>query len=132
MIVLDTHVLVWWVGSSDKLSNKAQKIIKSEIKNGGQLLVSSISVWEIYLLVKKGRLSFTVDIDTWLEKVESLPFIQFIPVDNKIAAKSVNLPATFHDDPADRIIVATAKEKGAILLTSDQRIREYSYVQSSW
>ena len=132
MIVLDTHVLVWWVASPEKLSTKAEKIIKSEIKNNGQLLVSSISVWEICLLVKKERLSFTMDVDIWLEKVESLPFIQFISVDNRTAAKSVNLPGEFHDDPADRMIIALAREKGAILLTSDRRIRKYPHVRSFW
>ncbi len=132
MIVLDTHILVWWVSNPKKLSKKAQEIIKSEIKKNVQLLVSSISVWEIYLLVKKGRLHLTIDVDTWLEKVESLPFVEFIPVDNRIAAKSVNLPGEFHDDPADRIVVATAKEKGAILLTSDKRIRKYPHVHSLW
>lgn len=131
MIVLDTHVLIWWISDPEKLSPKAFKKIKKEIKNN-QLLVSSISIWEIYLLVKKQRLKLTIDTDSWLEKVENLPLVQFIPIDNKIAGKSVNLPGNLHNDPADRIIIATARENGAHLLTSDQRIRKYPHIQTIW
>lgn len=131
MIVLDTHVLVWWVSDPEKLSYAAQKAIESEIKRG-VLLVSSISVWEICLLVKKQRLKLTMDTDRWLEEIESLPFLQFVPIDNSIAAKSVYLPGTLHEDPADRMIIATAKENGAMLVTSDERIRKYPNVQALW
>lgn len=132
MILLDTHVLVWFLASPEKLSKRAEKKIESEIKNGEQILVSCISVWEIYLLVRKGRLNFSTDVDSWLEKVASLPFVQFIPVDNQISAKSVNLPGKFHDDPADRMIVATAILNGAELLTSDRKILAYAHVKSAW
>lgn len=131
MIVLDTHVLIWWVSDPEKLSKKAQKMIESESKSG-LILISSISIWEIYLLVKKERIKLAMDIDSWLEKLESLPRIQFIPIDNKIAAKSINLPGEFHNDPADRMIVMTAREKGAVLVTKDERIRKYPHIQSIW
>ncbi len=131
MIVLDTHVLIWWVSHPNKLSSKAQEVIKKEV-NKGLIVISSITIWEVYLLVKKGRLKLSLDTNSWLEMIEKLPFVQFIPINNQIAAKSVNLPGKFHDDPADRIIVATAREKGGILVTSDERIRKYSYVQSVW
>lgn len=131
MILLDTQVLIWWIDNPKKLSAKAQKLIENE-KTRGILLVSSISIWEVCLKIKKGKLKLTLDLDSWLEKIESLPFIQFIPIDNKIAAKSVNLPGKFHDDPADRIIAATAGETGAVLITSDEKIRNYSFIQSVW
>lgn len=131
MIVLDTSVLIWWTSSPEKLSQKARKIIEKEIKKG-EILVSSISIWEIYLLIKKDRLKFFTDPDSWLEKVESLPFIRFIPIDNKIAAKSVSLAPPLHDDPADRMIIATTLQYGAMLITSDKRILSYSHVQSIW
>lgn len=131
MIVLDTHVLIWWIDSPEKLSPKAASIINRE-KDGGLILVSSISVWEIYLLLKKNRLGLKMETGDWFKEIESLPFVQFVPINNQIAAKSVNLPEIFHPDPADRIIVATAKEKGALLVTSDERIRNYKEVQSAW
>ena len=131
MIVLDTHVLIWFVSSPEKLSNKAREVINKEVKED-EILVSSISVWEIYMLVKKGKLKLTIPVDEWVGKVEELEFIRFIPVDNEIAKKSVFLPEPFHQDPADRIIVATAIDKNAELITSDKRILNYPYVKSIW
>lgn len=131
MIVLDTHALVWFISNPEKLSANAKKIIDQEIKKQ-EILVSSISVWEIYMLIKKERIKLTMDPDIWIEKIESLPFIRFVSVDNRIASKSVNLPEPLHDDPADRIIIATALEFGATLITKDKRILRYSHVQSLW
>ncbi|SRR5260221_1084199 len=131
MIVIDTHVLIWWVSDPDKLSEKARKTIEAE-KKSGSILVSSISVWEIYLLIAKDRLKLTMDTDSWLENIENLPFIQFVSVDNRIAARSVLLPGEFHNDSADRIIVATAREKGIPLITNDERIKQYAHVQTVW
>jgi len=131
MILLDTHALIWLVDSPEKLSKKAQKFIQKETKNG-IVYASSFSIWEIYMLIKKGRLVLSRDVDSWVKEVENLHSIKFIPLDNQIAAKSVNLPDSFHDDPADRIIVATAREFGATLITIDQKIRKYPHVQSLW
>ncbi|MBI2327090.1 type II toxin-antitoxin system VapC family toxin [Candidatus Curtissbacteria bacterium] len=131
MIVLDTNALIYLVGNPEKLPQKAAKYINSEIKKNG-IHVSSMSIWEIYLLVKKGRLELSKDVDAWLEEVEQLKFINFVPVNNIIAAKSVQLSETVGRDPADRIIAATAVEMGATLITSDQRIRKYPHVQSVW
>lgn len=131
MIVLDTHVLVWLVSNPEKLSRNAAKHINEEIKKQ-EILVSSISIWEIYMLIKKGRIKLSIHPQSWLEKVESISFIQFVPVDNRIASQSVNLPEPFHDDPADRIIIATALNHGATLITKDRRILSYSHVSSLW
>lgn len=131
MIVLDTHVLVWFVSNPEKLSRNAKKYINQEIKKN-EIFVSSISVWEIYMLIKKERIKLSIHPQSWLEKVESLPFVQFVPVDNRIASQSVNLPEPLHNDPADRIIIATALNNGALLITSDRRILKYPHAQSLW
>jgi len=131
MIVIDTHVLIWWVSSPDKLSKKAKLKIEEEGKKG-TIFISSISIWEIYMLIKKGRLQLTMDTDHWLKNIESISYVQFVPVDNKIAAKSVTLPDELHSDPADRMIVATAREKGLQLVTSDERIQNYPHVKTIW
>lgn len=130
MILLDTNALIKWVAAPEKLSKKAREIIE-ERSQKEQILVSSISVWEISLLIKKGRVEFSIDSDTWLEEMEGLHMIKFIPVDNQIAYKSVNLE-NFHQDPADRMIVATAQITGATIITSDQKIRKYPEVQTVW
>lgn len=132
MIVLDTHTLIWWVDSPQKLSKRAKKTIEDHKLKEKSILVSSISTFEIYLLIKKGKLILTSHPDVWLEKIESLPCVHFVPVDNKIAALSVNLTDFSHRDPADRIIIATALHLGAKLVTSDTRIRKYRLVQSVW
>lgn len=131
MITIDTHILIWWITDPKKLSPKATKIINTE-KHKGLILVSSISVWEIYLLIKKNRLKLNIKTQDWFKEVESLPFVQFIPVSNSLAARSVNLTGDFHSDPADRMIVATAQEKGTVLITSDERIRKYQHVETIW
>jgi len=131
MIVLDTQTLVWWTTKPELLSKRALRKIEAEAKKG-KLLISSISILEIYLLVKKKKIGFSVDIDTWLATIEKSSDFEFVPVDNRIAAKSVTLPEPFHNDPADRIIVATARESGAALITSDARIRKYPHIQSVW
>ncbi|MBI2593357.1 type II toxin-antitoxin system VapC family toxin [Candidatus Daviesbacteria bacterium] len=131
MILIDTHVLLWWIGDRKKLSLKATKIF-SEQSQQGLIFVSSISIWEICLLLKKKKISLLMDTESWIEQIEKLPYIQFVPVDNRIAAKSVNLPGQFHSDPADRIIVATAREMGAVLVTSDDKIRKYPHIQTIW
>lgn len=131
MIILDTSVLIWLISSPEKLSHKASQVVEREIKKE-EIIVSSISVWEIYLLVKKGRLKFTVHPDKWLEETENLPFIRFVAVDNKIAAYSVNLPDPLHKDPADRIIIATALQIGARVVTPDKKILNYPHIQTVW
>jgi PIN domain nuclease of toxin-antitoxin system len=73
-----------------------------------------------------------MDVDDWLAHVEELPSVQFLPIDRHTAVQSVRLPEPFHQDPADRIIVATARRFNLPLLTADNRIRSYSHVKTIW
>jgi len=84
------------------------------------------------LLVAKGRLQLTMDATQWIGRSESLPFLGFIPVDNAIAVQSVNLPGPLHQDPADRIIIATAVTLGASVVTKDEKILNYPHVNTIW
>lgn len=131
MIVLDTNALIRWISDPEKLSQRAKKTIGAAEKKKA-IYISSISVLEIYTLVKKNKLKFNILADNWLEKVESLPYVNFVSMDNKIAVQSVNLPDPLHKDPADRIIIATALQIGAKLITSDQKILDYPYIQAVW
>ncbi len=131
MIILDTQSLIWWIGNPQKLSKKASLAIDKAMADG-RLFVSSISIWEICMLVKAGRLTLSMDIADWIGKVEALPFLQFISVDSDIAIGSVFLQEPFHKDPADRMIVATALNLGASIVTSDRRILKYRHVRSIW
>ena len=131
MIVLDTHVWVWWLSDPKKLPARAQRAV-TEAAQDRAIYISAISAWEVALLASKDRLQFTMDARDWIAKSEALPFIHFVPLDNTIAIRSVRLPEPFHKDPADRIIVATAMTMGAPVVSSDARISEYPHVKTIW
>lgn len=132
MIVLDTHALLWWAsGDTDQLSAAAMRAIESEL-DGGQIIVSAISAWELAMLVSKGRVALSMDIETWLNVVDEIESVSFTAVDNEIAIKSIALPGEFHKDPADRIIVATARKLAAPLVTADEKIRSYPHARTIW
>jgi PIN domain nuclease of toxin-antitoxin system len=130
LIVLDTHAWLWWLSDPDQLSRRARTAIDASHSAG--IHVSSVSAWEVTLLVRKGRLTLRMPVEEWIARSEGLPFLRFVPVDNRIAVRSNALPAPMHDDPADRIIVATALVLGAGLVTKDQRIRRYRHVKAIW
>lgn len=98
----------------------------------GRILVSSISAWEISLLIQKDRLALSMDIDDWLDTVAEIEAVQFAPVDRTIAVQSTRLPGEFHADPADRLIVALARHHSAPLVTADHKIRAYRHVKTLW
>jgi PIN domain nuclease of toxin-antitoxin system len=131
VIVLDTHTLVWWVTGDATLSKKAGKVIERE-QSGGSIIVSAISAWEIAMLVAHGRLVLSMDVSSWLATVAEIEAVRFFPVDVEIAAKSVELPGEFHKDPADRMIVTTARKLAVPLLTKDDKILNYPHVKTIW
>jgi len=133
VIVADTHVLVWWAtGTHDKLSKQAKSYLSKAERIDGGIVVSAISAWEIAVLVAKGRLSLSMDVEEWLGYVEALPGVHFLPVDRHIAVQAVRLPEPFVQDPADRIIVAAARRLNLPLVTADNSIRAYSHIRTIW
>lgn len=132
MIVLDTHVLVWWASGGAELSSAAAQAIDETLANSEDVIVSCISAWEIAMLIQKGRLVFSMDVETWLEQVAQIDGIRFVPVDNETGCKSTMLPGNFHKDPADRMIVATARKLAAPLVTADEKIINYEYIKTIW
>jgi len=131
VIVLDTHVLLWWVNDPATLSLSAKKIIEAAVESRS-VHVSCISSWEIALLVERGRLRLALDVRDWVCRCEALPFLTFVPLSNAIAVESVRLPDFPHVDPADRIIAATALSLGAVLVTKDDKLRNYPHVKTIW
>lgn len=131
MIVLDTHAWIWFISNPDLLSKRAKKALNAAVKDKS-ILISSNSAWELALLVTKNRIKLTLDVTDWIAKSESLPFIQFVPLTNSIAVKSVNLPLPLHPDPADRIIIATALSVGAPLVTKDKKLLDYAPTKTIW
>ncbi len=127
MIILDTHIWIWWAGENSELTEEYANLIRSTQADG--IGVSSISCWEIALLHSKQRLFLNQPVLQWLETSLSLPNIQLLPLSPRIAVESNNLPDEFHKDPADRIIVATARVYDCPLLTYDSKILEYEHVK---
>jgi len=132
MLVIDTHILIWFVNDSKELSSTAKEAIETVMAKEGEIIISSISAWEISMSIEKGRLVLSMDIESWLEQVAQIEGFRFMPVDNEIAYKSTMLPGEFHKDPADRMIVATARKLAVPLVTADEKIREYEHVKTIW
>ena len=130
MLVLDTHILIWWVSADPKLSESAKKRIENALENSESILISSITAWEISMLVHKGRLTLSMDVDTWVQTVENIENVRFVPIDNKVALESTRLPGEFHKDPADRMIVALARALSSTLITADEKILHYAHVKT--
>lgn len=131
MIVLDTHVWVWWLTDPNRLPRATAELIETQASDGA-LYLSSISTWEVCLLNIRGRLELSLDVRDWIARAESLPYFQFVPPDNSILVRSAFLPEPFHADPADRIIVATALTLDASIVTKDRKIHDYPVVKTVW
>jgi PIN domain nuclease of toxin-antitoxin system len=131
LIVLDTHTWIWWVSSPEHVSRDAQDAIDRAVDRE-EVFISSISSWEVALLVRKGRLELTMPVEDWIARSEALPFVQFVPMNNRIALRSNQLPGEIHEDPADRLIIATALTLGAPLVSKDTKIRDYPHVETIW
>ena len=120
-VLLDTHILLYWFGKDSRLSKKQRRTIQ-QASPEQPLLIASISLWEIANLYALGRIALNLPLREWLEAATAPPLVQRIGLSPAIAAGVAELPSTFHRDPADRIIVATAHILGATLLTHDSRI----------
>lgn len=127
MIVLDTHIWVWWVDDSARLTKKHREWIEEYQSQG--LGVSIVSCWEVAKLVEKNRLVFSCSTREWLEEALAYPGVQLLDLTLPIVVDSTQLSG-FHSDPFDQIIVATARIYGCPLLTVDAKILNYPNVQT--
>ncbi|MFP4309272.1 MAG: type II toxin-antitoxin system VapC family toxin [Desulfococcaceae bacterium] len=126
MIVLDAHVWTWWTHDPDRLSASQIQIIREhETDIPG---VGAVSVWEIARLAEHNRLEFPGGIDDWLRQALSCPGIRPMGLSAEIAVESTRLSGEFHRDPADQIIVATARDHGVPLVSSGRKIIAYPHV----
>lgn len=126
MIILDTHIWVWWAGGDPQLPADYLALIQAEAANG--LGVCAISCWEVAKLVERGRLVLSVPVGQWLTQALQPPAL-LLPLSPEIAVGSTQLPGAFHRDPADQLIVATARHYNCPLVTLDGLIRAYPHVQ---
>lgn len=127
MVLLDTHVWVWWMlGQRDLPANERAQLIA--LARTRPPLLSDVSLWEVQMMYSKKRLPLSISFDQWLHRATQPDIVQVVRITPAIAIKLAELPKTFHGDPADRIIVATALAHDVPLLTHDRKIQRAQVV----
>jgi len=128
-LILDTHILIWWLhDAADKLTKVQVAALSDADKHNRPMAVSAITLWEIAMLLERGRIAIAQSLPEFLRDIESHPLLTVLPLSAPIAVESVRLGDDFHRDPADQIIVATARCHGLSLITADERIRKWGKV----
>ena len=123
-LLLDTHALIWLAEGSQELSPESRRTIDDYAAKDG-LVVSAISFWEVAMLDNRGRIALSSPIQAWRVFILNAPEISEVPVDGATAIESRRLPGELHGDPADRLLVATARSYGYRLATRDRRLLDY-------
>ena len=127
-ILLDTHIVVWWRSSPERLSSDQAHALKSLERRNDSAAISAVTLRELATLGQRGRLEVDIPWDAWLLDFENDARFAVLPLTPSIAIESVRLGADFPRDPADQIIVATARCHGLRLLTADEGIRRWGKV----
>jgi PIN domain nuclease of toxin-antitoxin system len=131
MIVLDTHVLVWWLTEPKRLSRAARQAL-ARASASRPACASAIALFEVATLLRRGRLRVRVGMDQWLAALRSVPELAFLPVTEAVACRAGLLAEVLPGDPADRLIVATTIENGGRLVTADERLGAAGLVATLW
>ena len=126
MIVLDTHVAVWWAADPSLLGRAARVRLETEDRLG----IPSIVFWEVALLVRKRKLDLGTPAKDWADAIQSVPRVETLPLTAEIAVHADQLE--MHADPADRFIVATALRYGVPLVSKDRLLRSLRFVETIW
>ena len=125
-LLLDTHVFIWLMnGTAGKISKPRQKLISKKARLS-MVYVSAISIWEIGMREAKSRIKFQISCNEWIKRALGTPGISLLELSPEVAVESSRLPGNFHGDPADRIIVASARVHGMHIMTADRRILDYA------
>ncbi len=131
MVVLDTCAWLWMCATPEKLSSAAREIIDREKRHDG-LIVSIISAWEVAKLVQKRKLRLSISCRQWIDEAVRADGVTLHPLTPEVCVESTELPGSFHGDPADQIIVATARLIAGAVITSDRKILDYPHVPTVW
>ena len=128
--LLDTHVWLWFLDSPDMIPGRTLAFL-NDMKNA-PLAVSAITPWEVAKKHSQGKLSLSQPLGEWMRAATSGAGIHVLPLSPEIAVEANQLPGVFHNDPADQIIVATARVHQLQLVTKDQLLRDYPHVRTCW
>ena len=124
--LLDTHIWCEFALNTQNKIAEQKLLLLDQAANEDRLKISIFSIWEVAMLVSKGRIHLTCDVKDWVNQALNSSRVSIAELTPEIAIESVHLPGGFHGDPADRIIVATARSLNAILVTRDRRILDYA------
>ncbi|HET9406196.1 MAG TPA: type II toxin-antitoxin system VapC family toxin [Candidatus Sulfotelmatobacter sp.] len=130
MILLDTHVVVWLALDPGKISKTAKAAIQQSRDLGQGLAISDISLYEIAIMHRKSRVILNVSLETFLDEVEQRFVV--LPIAGRVCVRTLSLPSAYPEDPADRIIGATALVEGLELVTADRQIRNSKTISVIW
>ncbi len=122
-LLLDTHILVWWLIEPSRLTTAQTRALDLVREADERMGVAAITLWEIAKLVELRRVQFEQGIDVVLREIEEHPMLRMLRLDGYVARESTMLDVRMRGDPADQLIVATARVHGLRLVTSDERIR---------
>jgi PIN domain nuclease of toxin-antitoxin system len=128
VILLDTHIWLWWVQRDSRLTPRLEEVLRAHEADG--LGVSVFSCWEVANLVRGGRLALPLPTREWLSTALAYPGVELLPLSLDVVVDANELPGDFHKDPADRLIVATARIHDCMLLTADAKILAYPHVKT--
>lgn len=120
--IVDTHFLIWWFLDAPQLPLREAELITEVEKGGGEIGFSIISFWEIAKLAEKGRMGLLSSLEEFFARLENHPTFKILPLTGKIIRDSTRLGPRFQKDPADQLIVATARSHGLHLMTVDDQI----------
>lgn len=126
-MLLDTHIWFWWVRGDERLSARHERLLQ---EHSSDLAVSVFSCWEIAKLVSLGRMMLSEPVEQWIEHALLPSGVRLLNLTPRIAVEATQLPGDFHRDPADQIIVATARVHRCPLVTVDAKIRDYPHVDT--
>lgn len=121
-LLLDTHIVLWLDSGADRLHRSTRELIDECWRGGGAILVSAITAWEIALLVDLGRIELDLPAESWLARFLDRPGVEAVPLGHLAAIRAYQLHQFVHRDPADRLLIATAIEQRAALVTYDEHI----------
>jgi len=125
-LLLDTHIVLWLNSGDERLGEATRRTIDTAWKAGGRILISSVSVWEIAILVDKGFIELDLPVNEWVERFLDRPGLEAVALDQVTAARAYSLHHLEHRDPADRLLIASAIGLGCPLVTRDDRIRRFA------
>lgn len=119
--LLDTHAWVWWISGDPRLAVREREVLDN-LSPSERPVLADISLWEVATLVERGRLELDMDLERWLAIASAPATVELARVTPAVAAEVARLPERFHRDPADRLIVATARVRKLSVLTRDRKI----------